>query len=213
MKFSTDNMIILLKNIGENLVLGRSIESSIFFSLKNLPENIAIKNTFLNMINIGYSYNEILVNFSNHTEDKNLARIWELLEKTSKLSSNEAGLKILQIVKHLEINRILAKNQNEKIKAQKYKLYFLGFISSFLLGFISGLAPLFSNFIQIIRDITIPSTTIYLMPISLFVISTFSVYFLSDVAQTKYTYKVFLLSSVIFLASYFIGKGIFSLII
>ena len=93
-----------------------------------------------------------------------------------------------------------------KIKAQNYKVLFLGSVTSLFLGIIAGLAPLFAVFASIFREVVISNLELTLITIALYIISEFSIYFLSDISLKKFSFKSLLLSSAIYFSSYFIAK-------
>ncbi|MFW9922238.1 MAG: hypothetical protein ACFFDW_03005 [Candidatus Thorarchaeota archaeon] len=213
MDLTSKNIILILRSLGENLILGRSFESSLFFSIKSLPEKFKEKEQLLNMINLGYDKNQIFIKLISFTRDKSLSRIWILIMKLSKLSNLETGEKILEIVENLEQNRLLEEKTNSILKAQRYKVLFLGTITSLFLGIIAGLAPLFISFIQIFRNLTFSQGTLIMIPISLYIIAESSIYFLSDIGSSKFNYKTILFSTIAYLVTFLISKGVLNLIL
>ena len=213
MLIKNDDVIYLIKSIGDNLILGRSLERSLFLAIKTLPSCIENKENWLNMINMGCKYSDVFQNIAENTLDNSLSRVWLLLSKMSLLSTSESGEKLLEIAKNLEKNKILVENRNSIVRAQRYKLLFLGSITSLFLGIIAGLAPLFATFMSLIKDTNIPGSTINLIPISLFVISETSVYFISDIGFGKINYKSFVLSCIAYFLAFFVTKGIIILLL
>ena len=197
-----------MKSIGNNLKLGRSIEKSLFNSLLSLELNNEIKSKWIKLLNLGTNYIDIFEILAKESDDKTLSRVWILLSKISHISTLESGDKILEITDNLEKNKQLTEKRNSLIKAQKYKIYFLGIMTSVFLGIISGLSPLFATFVSIFRNVTISDTVIKLIPFSLYLISTLSVYFTSDISLEKFNIKIFLFSSLAYVISYFIAKAI-----
>lgn len=213
MGLTADNVISLIKSIGENLKLGRSLENSLFYSIKNLPNTVNEKKELLKRINLGEPITKIFAFLGENTNDSSLARVWVLVNKIVKISSFETGEKMVEIAENLERNKILTENRNNLIKSQRYKIIFLGSITSLFLGVIAGLAPLFATFAEFFREIVVSPKTLILIPISLFMISEFSIYFLSDIGLGRFNFKHFLISSIVYICSFFITKGLLSLII
>ena len=210
---SGNEVINLLKSIGNNLILGRSLENSLFKAIKELPREISEKENWLKMINLGNNCSDVFKNIADNTSDISLSRVWVLLTKISLISSYESGEKLIEIAENLEKNNILTKNRNSILKAQRYKLLFLGAVTSIFLGVIAGLAPLFATFVAMFKEISIPQSTLSLIPISLFVISESSVYFISDIGFGKFNPKTLILSSIAYICSFLLAKGIILLIL
>lgn len=213
LELTNDETILLLKSIGNNLLLGRSIENSIYISLNHLEINDKIKNRWIKKLNLGSSYKDIFDELANNTKDKSLSRVWNLLAKISGLSTLETGEKILEIADNLEKNKLLMEKRDSLLKAQKYKIVFLGSMTSIFLGIISGLAPLFATFISIFKEVEISDTTLKIIPFSLYAISLASTYFTSDIGVGKIKIKTIIFSSLAFIISYFIAKAIFTVLI
>jgi len=203
----------LLKSIGNNLILGRSLENSLFKAIKDLPREIDEKENWLKMINMGNNCKDVFQNIADKTSDISLSRVWILLTKISLISSSESGEKLIEIAENLEKNNIMTENRNSIFKAQRYKLLFLGSVTSIFLGIIAGLAPLFATFVAMFKEISIPQITLSLIPISLYVISETSVYFISDIGFGKFNLKSFILSSIAYICSFLLAKGIIFLIL
>ncbi|HUT82197.1 MAG TPA: hypothetical protein VMZ29_13425 [Candidatus Bathyarchaeia archaeon] len=213
MELTNDQTILLLKSIGNNLMLGRSVENSIYISIIFLEINDSIKTKWIKMLNLGSSYKEIFNEIAIYSKDKSLSRVWKLLAKISDLSTLETGEKILEIANNLEKNKQLMEKRDSLLKAQKYKIVFLGSMTSIFLGIISGLAPLFATFISIFKNIEISDTTIKIIPFSLYAISIASTYFTSDIGMGKIKIKTIIFSSLAYIISYFIAKAIFTVLI
>jgi len=203
----------LLKSIGNNLILGRSLENSLFKAIKDLPREIDEKENWLKMINMGNNCKDVFQNIADKTSDISLSRVWILLTKISLISSSESGEKLIEIAENLEKNNIMTENRNSIFKAQRYKLLFLGSVTSIFLGIIAGLAPLFATFVAMFKEISVPQITLSLIPISLYVISETSVYFISDIGFGKFNLKSFILSSIAYICSFLLAKGIIFLIL
>lgn len=206
MPLSSKEIISLLKSIGNNLLLGKGFECSLFSSIKTLPGKNGDKDFILRKINFGENKDVIIKELMSLTEDISLARIWSLISNFSELSTTEAGEKILSIAENLEKNTIMIANRNKLIRAQKYKIVFLGTTTSIFLGIIAALAPLFSSYISMIRNIEVSTAAIYLIPFSLFVISCVSTYFLYDIVKGEFDYRILLFSSIVYIAIFFITK-------
>ncbi|MBN1328555.1 MAG: hypothetical protein JXA54_03685 [Candidatus Heimdallarchaeota archaeon] len=213
MEITNDQTILILKSIGNNLILGRSVENSIYISINYLEINDNIKTKFIKMLNLGSSYKEIFNELALSSKDKSLSRVWKLLAKISDLSSFETGEKILEIANNLEKNKQLMEKRDSLLKAQKYKTVFLGSMTSIFLGIISGLAPLFTSFVSIFKEIEISDITLKIVPFSLYTISVASSYFTSDIGIGKIKIKTIILSSLAYIISYFIAKAIFTVLI
>lgn len=213
MVLTNEEVIFLLKIIANNLILGRSIENSIFLAMKNLQENNPNKENWIKLLNLGLGYKEILVKLADYTEDKSLARVWLLLSKLMGISSYETGEKILEIADNLETNRKLMEKRNSTLKAQRYKTLFLGSATSIFLGILAGLAPLFVTFVAIFRNITISQTTLNIMPFSLYFIAISSIYFISDIGFGKINFKTIIFTTIAYICSFFIAKGILLLVL
>ncbi|HUU79696.1 MAG TPA: hypothetical protein VMX55_15255 [candidate division Zixibacteria bacterium] len=213
MTLSVNDVIFLIKSIGENLKLGRSLENSIFYSYKNLLNKDKEKEELLKRINLGENYSKIFSYLEKETSDKSLSRVWNLVEKIVKVSSIETGEKMIEIANNLEKNRILSENRNNLIKSQRYKIIFLGSVTSLFLGVIAALAPLFATFAELFRNLTISQSALILIPISLYTISEFSIYFLADISLNKYNYRYFIFSSLIYICSFLITKGVINIIL
>ncbi|NHJ03396.1 MAG: hypothetical protein EAX90_01115 [Candidatus Heimdallarchaeota archaeon] len=211
MSLSISDVIFLIKSIGENLKLGRSLENSIFYSFKNLQNKE--NEELLKRINLGENYSKIFNYLEKETFDKSLSRVWILIEKIVKISSIETGEKMIEIANNLEKNRVLTETRNNLIKSQRYKIIFLGSVTSLFLGVIAALAPLFASFAELFREIAISQSTLILIPISLYTISEFSIYFLADIGLNKYNYRYFIFSSLIYICSFFITKGVISFVL
>jgi len=194
-------------------MLGRSVENSIYISIIFLEINDSIKTKWIKMLNLGSSYKEIFNEIAIYSKDKSLSRVWKLLAKISDLSTLETGEKILEIANNLEKNKQLMEKRDSLLKAQKYKIVFLGSMTSIFLGIISGLAPLFATFISIFKNIEISDTTIKIIPFSLYAISIASTYFTSDIGMGKIKIKTIIFSSLAYIISYFIAKAIFTVLI
>ncbi|MHA1154656.1 MAG: hypothetical protein ACTSQK_00990 [Candidatus Heimdallarchaeota archaeon] len=203
----------MLKSIGNNLILGRSLENSLFKAIKDLPREIDEKENWLKMINMGNNCKDVFQNIADKTSDISLSRVWILLTKISLISSSESGEKLIEIAENLEKNNIMTENRNSIFKAQRYKLLFLGSVTSIFLGIIAGLAPLFATFVAMFKEISVPQITLSLIPISLYVISETSVYFISDIGFGKFNLKSFILSSIAYICSFLLAKGIIFLIL
>ncbi|NHK32001.1 MAG: hypothetical protein FK730_11660 [Asgard group archaeon] len=165
-------------------------------------------NKWIRLLNLGFSFNELFNELSNATKDHSMARIWTLLAKISFLSSYESGEKVLEIAENLEKNRLLTEKRNGLLKAQKYKIFFLGSMTSIFLGIIAGLAPLFATFVSIFRSVVISDKVLHAIPFSLFAISIVSTYFISDTGLGKFNIKVLIFSSLAYTIVYFITKAI-----
>ncbi|MGC9777998.1 MAG: hypothetical protein HZR80_01995 [Candidatus Heimdallarchaeota archaeon] len=213
MILSNDDVILLLKSLGNNLLLGRNVENSIYISLKNLQNKDFHKDKIIKLMNLGTGYKEIFRELALLTKDDSISRVWTLLSKTSIISSHETGEKIIEIAENLEINKKLTEKRDTLIKSQRYKILFLGSATSIFLGIIAGLAPLFATFISIFRNMEISQTALNIVPFSLYIISAFSIYFLSDIGYGKFNYKTFLFSTIVYVLSYFIAKGILILLL
>jgi len=213
MALTNEEVIFLLKTIANNLILGRSIENSISLAIKNLQENTQNKENWIKLLNLGLGYKEIFVKLANHTEDKSLSRVWLLLSKLMGISSYETGEKILEIADNLETNRKLMEKRNSILKAQRYKTLFLGFATSIFLGILAGLAPLFVTFVAIFRNITISQTMLNMMPFSLYFIAISSIYFISDIGIGKINFKTIIFSTIAYVCSFFVAKGILLLVL
>lgn len=213
MALTNDDVIFLLKAIGNNLLLGRSTENSIYLAIKNLQENKHNKENWIKLLNLGLGYKEILLKLVDNTEDKSLARVWILISKLMNISTLETGEKILEIADNLETNKKLMEKRNSTLKAQRFKTLFLGSVTSIFLGILAGLAPLFVTFVAIFRNLTINQTTLKIMPFSLYFIAISSMYFISDIGFGKINIKTFIFTTVAYVCSFFIAKGILLLIL
>ncbi|MHA1211159.1 MAG: hypothetical protein ACTSSH_01745 [Candidatus Heimdallarchaeota archaeon] len=213
MTLTNDQIILLLRSIGNSLRLGRSVENSIYLSLKNSDFDIKLKTKWIKLLNLGSSYKEIFNQLAEYSDDKSISRVWKLLSKISNISSHETGEKILEIVENLEKNRQLTEKRKSLVKAQRYKVVFLGTMTSVFLGIISGLAPLFATFVAIFRNVTISNTVLRAIPFSLYAIAIASTYFTTDIGTGKLTFKTFLFSSLAYIISHFIAKIILSAIL
>jgi hypothetical protein len=210
---TNDKVIFLLKAIANNLILGRSTENSIYLAIKNLHENQHSKENWIKLLNLGLGYKELLLKLVDYTEDKSLARVWILLSKLMNISSFETGKKILEIADNLETNKKLMEKRNSTLKAQRFKTLFLGSVTSIFLGILAGLAPLFVTFVAIFRNITVNQTTLNIMPFSLYFIAISSIYFISDIGFGKINFKTFIFTTIAYVCSFFIAKGILLLIL
>jgi len=189
-------------------MLDKSIERSLFDAISNLQNYDKEKELWIKELNLGSNYRELFRKFSEFTEDSSLSRIWLLLAKMVYLSSQKSGEKFIEIADNLEKNHKMTERRLSIMKAQNYKILFLGSVTSLFLGIIAGLAPLFAIFASVFREITISNLELTLITISLYVISEFSIYFLSDISLKKFNIKSLFLSSFIYFASYFIAKYI-----
>jgi len=189
-------------------MLDKSIERSLFDAISNLQNYDKEKELWIKELNLGSNYRELFRKFSEFTEDSSLSRIWLLLAKMVYLSSQKSGEKFIEIADNLEKNHKMTERRLSIMKAQNYKILFLGSVTSLFLGIIAGLAPLFAIFASVFREITISNLELTLITISLYVISEFSIYFLSDISLKKFNIKSLFLSSFIYFASYLIAKYI-----
>ncbi|MBD3192060.1 MAG: hypothetical protein GF308_15545 [Candidatus Heimdallarchaeota archaeon] len=203
----TKNAIKIIRIIGNNLILGKGLEQSICLALSHLPSSEPFKEKGLKLINLGFSYPQIFKEMADFTEDKSLSRIWILLSKMSILSSYETGRKFVEIAENLEINRQKDEKRKSLVKAQRYKSIFLGSITSVFLGILASFAPLFTNFISLIRDHNVSPLTLFLIPFSLYLISLSSVYFLNKAIFNRFSFKALLLSSGTYALSFLLVKG------
>jgi hypothetical protein len=201
-------VIGFLRIIGNNLILGRSVENSLQIAIKSIDYNTSEKSKWIKLLNLGYDYTKLFSELSSVTSDDSLSRVWILLGKISLISSYETGEKILEIADNLDKNRLLTEKRDGLLKAQKYKVLFLGIMTSIFLGIIAGLAPLFSTFVSIFRNVTISNTVLTAIPYSLYTISIVSTYFVLDTGLGKFNIKSFLFSSIAYIISYFITKAI-----
>lgn len=208
MPFTNSTVISLIKGIGNNLILDKSIERSLFDAISNLQNYDKEKELWIKELNLGASYQELFRKFAEFTEDSSLSRIWILLTKMVHLSSQKSGEKFIEIADNLEKNYKMTEKRLSIMKAQNYKILFLGSVTSLFLGIIAGLAPLFAIFASIFREITVSNLELTLITISLYIISEFSIYFLSDISLKKFNIKSLFLSSLIYFVSYFIAKYI-----
>ncbi|MHA1760486.1 MAG: hypothetical protein ACTSXA_07680 [Candidatus Heimdallarchaeota archaeon] len=208
MTFTNSTVISLIRGIGNNLMLDKSIERSLFDAISNLQNYDKEKELWIKELNLGSNYRELFRKFSEFTGDSSLSRIWLLLAKMVYLSSQKSGEKFIEIADNLEKNHKMTERRLSIMKAQNYKILFLGSVTSLFLGIIAGLAPLFAIFASVFREITISNLELTLITISLYVISEFSIYFLSDISLKKFNIKSLFLSSFIYFASYFIAKYI-----
>jgi len=213
MSLTNEEVIFLLKIIGNNLILGRSSENSIFLAIKNLQERNHRDKNWIKLLNLGLGTNGILEKLAEFTKDKSLARVWILLSKLMKISSVETGKKILEIADNLDSNRKLMEKRNSTLKAQRYKTLFLGALTSIFLGILAGLAPLFVTFVSIFRNITINQTTLTIMPFSLYFITISSIYFISDIGFGKIDIKTIIFTTIVYVCSFFVAKAILLLIL
>ena len=208
MTFTNSDVISLIRNIGNNLLLCKSIERSLYDAISNLKDYKKEKELWIKELNLGANYRELFKKLSEFTKDSSLSRIWILLAKMVYLSSQQSGEKFIEIADNLEKNHKMTEKRLSIMKAQNYKVLFLGSATSLFLGIIAGLAPLFAIFVSIFREISTSNLELTLITISLYIISEFSIYFLSDISLTKFNMKSVILSSMIYFASYFIAKYI-----
>jgi hypothetical protein len=206
--FSNSEVIILIRNIGSNILLGKSIERSLHDAIVQIQNHDTQRNNWIKELNLGSNYKVLFGKFAEYTKDESLSRIWILLSKMINLSSIQSGEKFIEIANNLEKNNKLTEKRLSIIKAQNYKVLFLGSVTSLFLGIIAGLAPLFAVFASIFREIVISNLELTLITITLYIISEFSIYFLSDISLKKFNFKSLLLSSAIYFISYFIAKYI-----
>jgi len=206
--FTNSDVISLVRNIGNNLLLCKSIERSLYDAISNLKNHKKEKELWIKELNLGANYRELFKKLSEFTKDSSLSRIWILLAKMVYLSSQQSGEKFIEIADNLEKNHKMTEKRLSIMKAQNYKVLFLGSATSLFLGIIAGLAPLFAIFVSIFRETSTSNLELTLITISLYIISEFSIYFLSDISLTKFNMKSIILSSIIYFASYFIAKYI-----
>jgi len=174
--FANSTVISLIRGIGNNLMLDKSIERSLFDAISNLQDYDKEKELWIKELNLGSNYRELFRKFSEFTEDSSLSRIWLLLAKMVYFSSKESGEKFIEIADNLEKNHKMTERRLSIMKAQNYKILFLGSATSLFLGVIAGLAPLFAVFASVFREIAISNLELTLIVISLYVISEFSIY-------------------------------------
>ena len=91
MTFSNSTVISLIRGIGNNLMLDKSIERSLFDAISNLQDYDKEKELWIKELNLGSNYRELFRKFSGFTEDSSLSRIWLLLAIMVYLSSQESG--------------------------------------------------------------------------------------------------------------------------
>lgn len=206
MSLSNYQIICLLRYIGNNLILGRGIERSLYIAINSFDYDKSEKQKWIRLLNLGYSYNDLFNELAKITIDQSLSRIWMLLTKISFISSHETGKKILEIANNLEKNKLLTEKRNSILKAQKYKIIFLGSMTSIFLGIIAGLAPLFATFVSIFRGVNISDNVLKAIPYSLLIISIVSTYFVTDTGLGKINYKILILSSLTYGIVFFITK-------
>jgi len=206
-------VIFILKSFGNNLKNGRSIEQSLYQAILTLEGCESLKNEWIRQLNINSNVQIIFDSLSKKTQDRSLARVWFLVKNFVSISSRDAAEKILEITANLEKNMQLTEKRNSLLKAQGYKILFLGTITSVFLGIIAGLTPLFISFISIIRGISFSTLTLKLIPWSLYLIAILAAYFTTDFGPRKFTLKSFFISSLIYLLSFILSKMILLLIL
>ncbi|TFF99457.1 MAG: hypothetical protein EU542_09015, partial [Promethearchaeota archaeon] len=143
MELYSQQVIDFLKILSNNLLIGRNIEYSLRKAFENTLELQEEKEKWIKYLNLGLSIDDILIKLAKETKDKSLSRIWLLTAKITKLSTYNAGKKLLTIAQNLERNHILVQKRDSLIKAQKYKVTFLNWMTAFFLGIIASLAPFF----------------------------------------------------------------------
>ncbi|RLI68663.1 MAG: hypothetical protein DRO63_02270, partial [Candidatus Gerdarchaeota archaeon] len=186
------HIINILRVLGNSLKNGRSIEQSMHLAIMNI--NIRSENQkkeWLRLLNVTSNVHVVLDSFKKNTEDQPLARIWILVKHFISISSINAGDKILEIAANLEKNKQLLEKRASFLKAQRYKILFLGTITSVFLGILAGLTPLFTSFISIVRGISFSPTTIKIIPVSLYLIAISAAYFTTDFSNQNFTFKSF----------------------
>ncbi|MCF2142563.1 MAG: hypothetical protein K9W42_02545 [Candidatus Heimdallarchaeota archaeon] len=208
------HIINILRVLGNSLKNGRSIEQSMHLAIMNI--NLSSENQkkeWLRLLNVTSNVHVVLDSFKKNTEDQSLARIWILVKHFISISSINAGDKILEIAANLEKNKQLLEKRASFLKAQRYKILFLGTITSVFLGILAGLTPLFTSFISIVRGISFSPTTIKIIPVSLYLIAISAAYFTTDFSNQNFTFKSFIISSLIFLLAFFSSKFILFVIL
>ncbi|MHA1879768.1 MAG: hypothetical protein ACTSYG_05165 [Candidatus Heimdallarchaeota archaeon] len=208
------HIINILRVLGNSLKNGRSIEQSMHLAIMNI--NIRSENQkkeWLRLLNVTSNVHVVLDSFKKNTEDQPLARIWILVKHFISISSINAGDKILEIAANLEKNKQLLEKRASFLKAQRYKILFLGTITSVFLGILAGLTPLFTSFISIVRGISFSPTTIKIIPVSLYLIAISAAYFTTDFSNQNFTFKSFIISSLIFLLAFFSSKFVLFVIL
>jgi len=208
------HIINILRVLGNSLKNGRSIEQSMHLAIMNI--NIKSENQkkeWLRLLNVTSNVHMVLDSFKKNTEDQSLARIWILVKHFISISSINAGDKILEIAANLEKNKQLLEKRASFLKAQRYKILFLGTITSVFLGILAGLTPLFTSFISIVRGISFSPTTIKIIPVSLYLIAISAAYFTTDFSNQNFTFKSFIISSLIFLLAFFSSKFVLFVIL
>ncbi len=208
------HIINILRVLGNSLKNGRSIEQSMHLAIMNI--NIRSENQkkeWLRLLNVTSNVHVVLDSLKKNTEDQPLARIWILVKHFISISSINAGDKILEIAANLEKNKQLLEKRASFLKAQRYKILFLGTITSVFLGILAGLTPLFTSFISIIRGISFSPTTIKIIPVSLYLIAISAAYFTTDFSNQNFTFKSFIISSLIFLLAFFSSKFVLFVIL
>ena len=134
MPFNNSDVISLIRNIGSNITLGKSIERSMHDAITLINDHDKMRDLWIKELNLGSNYRDLFEKFANYTEDDSLSRIWLLLAKMVNLSSKQSGEKFIEIANNLEKNSKMTEKRLSIIKAQNYKVLFLGSVTSLFLG-------------------------------------------------------------------------------
>lgn len=208
MSLKIKEIISFLTIFSDNLKQDRSVENCLYLSIKTLPNSFENKAELLRMINFGEPIKIIFQILRENTSDENLSRIWLLLYRLTSLNAKNASVKIDSLINNLELNKNLVIKQENILKAQNYKTFFLGSITAIFFGIISSLAPYFLTFAELFRGYIFPELLHVLIPIILYCITEIEIYFLSEASMKKYSFKLFIVSSLGYFFFYFLIRGL-----
>ncbi|MHA1321909.1 MAG: hypothetical protein ACTSRL_03865 [Candidatus Helarchaeota archaeon] len=191
-----EEFINFLSYFGNELKLGVSQETALWKAYNSYHGKLkpVLRNCINDLIQENKSFKVSWNGLKNSISHPQIKFIIDIIERMLTKSSEETGIRIISIVQQLKINQELIKERQSLIRAQQFKIKFLTFIMSAILGVIGGLSPLLFQISQIFNN---PATTFipdfwitFPLIFSLFLISIYSSYFLNDLVKSN-NIKVF----------------------
>ncbi|MHA1269493.1 MAG: hypothetical protein ACTSPY_06855 [Candidatus Helarchaeota archaeon] len=204
-----DELILLLSLFSNHLQMNNSPEISLLKSI--MTYRGTIKNKLLEiskdlMLN-NPTIDEIWNNLINILENSQSKVLLKLIRRMLKKSAYETGVRLKNIIDNINFNKKIIKKRQILLKSQQFKVIILLFILSGLMGLMTNIIPLFSQFFLVINSgiypelFTLNNDLITLLPILI----TFSIilFFTSKTITNVIKFKKSLILSVLVLFIYF----------
>lgn len=156
------------------------------------------------------AWRSVIQNYSETRYQRVLELLGRFLEKSGQLG----GERMLQVLKHIRMNRSLTKNRQNLIRAQRLKVFALSIVSSAVIGMIAGISPVISlAFSGLLTNqiLELPLGIIVQIFLTLFLTVNISAYHLSYIVGRSS--RILLVCSLAFLTSFAIMINLISTIL